>query len=378
MQAFISYKYDNTTSEVLAANLNAFLKSLNITSIDGKEIYASEPLIEQIEENIKASDFLIVIYLKEFPNTFINQEIGFAKGSHIPVILITDDPSAGSLIAHQYKLHIEHDGLRNATELVRAINRIRVASKLPISLLVSHVDNKHRNRIVSELFEFDWFTLEKSKKNYCYHIVLEEHPDEDLKDRFYLANFHIHFESTLLDAEVVIETTRTDDNFHPIYDRLVRNPKSVYRYILKTEEKVMLDNLFNIKKITIDKLELEVNRRKGSSLEPEHVQFSCSHEHLAELVGSRVDFEITIETIVDKRRNEFTVLFGYPVENLETQLVHLDSDINKVDIVDMLTAKSQTIKSRIFGKKNIYGAKASYSGWIFPNSGITYIWNRPN
>lgn len=374
MKGFLAYKYDDSESERMAGNLKEFLVSLNIIPVDGKPLFLGEPLNDQIKESIKKSNFLIAIHLSGFTNNFLNQEIGFAAASNIPVILISDGTSDdGSLMSHHYKLNFRQEGMQNATALINTINKIRISEDLALS----KTDEGHKNKILSELSKFDWFNREKIKRNYRYQIILEEHQDPKLKDRFFLANFHIHFEAILLYEEVVIETTRTDDNFCQIYDSLVRNPKSIYRYILKTEEKVKLNNLFNIKKITINKLRLQINPKRSSGLEPEHVQFECSHPHLQKLIDTQVNFDIEIETIVDKRRNEFTVIFGYPVENLETSLLHRDSDINKVDVVDMLTSKSPTMKSRMTGNKN-YGAQASYTGWIFPNSGITYIWNRPN
>jgi hypothetical protein len=352
----------------MAASLKIFLTAHKIIPIDGEDLLAVADRNKQILERIRDCKFLIAICLKDHPNEFIHSEIGFAKGRNIPVILITDDAAhQGAIIDSQYKLKFHPDGIQIAAELMNAINSI---SKL------SEAEELHKSKILDEISQFDWFSLAKSKKNYHYAITLEEHQDEDMKDRFFSAVFDIDFEGTLIEPDIIIETSQTDNNFVPTYDKLVKNPRSIYRYILKTEENISLKKHFTIKKVTIEGLELQVALKESSAGE-KHIQFICSNQKLPELLNSRVKFKINIETIVDKRKNEFTVLFGYPVENFKVTFMHNGCDIKTIEIVDILTSKEPTIKNRYPShSKNPHIAQASYSGWVFPNSGITYVWNR--
>lgn len=375
MQGFLSYKFKHDKSENLVSNLKGFLNAANILPIDGKALNPINDLNVQLIDLIEQCDFMIAIHFKEFPNDYSNQEIGFAKGKGIPVILITDDPNTdGNLLSHQYKLDLNDDGLLIASSLITGIDAVIPKVRMRETLLSKHTQDPRRKKILSELLQLDWINLEKSKRNYCYHILLNEHPSQTLKDRFYAATFKIHFEAILLESEVVIETARTDNNFHQIYDKLVKNRRSIYRYILKTEEKSLPSDFFSVNKVTVSKNELEIGILKSSKGDSNHWQLVCTHENLSSLVGSEVEFTIEINTIIDKRRNEFTVLFGYPVENLLTEFFYHKTDINRIDIVDMLTAKGSPVK--VSHEK--LGVGANYNGWIFPNSGITYVWSYPN
>ncbi|MEZ5972586.1 MAG: hypothetical protein R3C31_12310 [Hyphomonadaceae bacterium] len=379
LTAFLSFKYSNSDVEHVVRQTRSLLEALNVRVADGRDVAAHGSLNDQLKSRIGNCDLLICTCLKAGNSNYIQDEMGYALGCGKPVIVITDDVQSctGLLSERPMIVWRPDDGVQFATDFVRAVHRIQTHGPAGIERHADPIDEHDADEIFRDLNSPVGPIFPLRRKSFHYDIVLETHPDANLRRKFYKAAFSIQFEARLTGEKVVIETARTVDNFHETYRKLLKDPRSIYRYILKTSERIRMDErVFKVKHLSIDGTPADLSHRESVLDGDEHMQLvfeGCRADAGPEKIAR---FNLEIETIVDKTRNEFTVIFGYPVKNLSTSLIHSNTDISHLDVVDVVTSIGKVTKSRIQGSQKGYGVKASLDGWVFPDSAIIYVWDR--
>lgn len=380
LNAFVSYSYNAPLPGTVANEVRAVLESHGINVLDGTDLVAGISPADQIQHRILRCDLLVVVDTKSARSDYVSQEVGFAIGAKVPVILVTDElDGRGGMISHTFKIvRKPNNRLRFFTSLSRSIHRI--SSGGGMGFVPGEEDAEHQE-ILFDLKSLDMFSPAKRKRNYTYDITFGKHAastSSSALSGFFCVKFRIRFDAVLSEPELYIECARTEDNFHSLYKRLVRQSGSIYRYIMKTSKDVPVNGEnFNVTSLSVNGIDMVTAIDNHDIESGRYIRYVSviGDDHRDDLVGKPVTIEIEISTIADRDRNEFTAIFGYPVKNLDTSFLAEDEQITDIDVVDVVSSRNPPVKTQL-GNSKRSGAKVSVRGWMLPESAIIYVWNR--
>lgn len=382
--AFISYGYaDRLTGEV-AQEIKDICSALEIKPVDGKGVVGGTDLAPQIQKRISDCNVLIVISVQGSSSEWVSQEIGYAEGKGVPVVMVADaHDNRGAMMAHKYKIiRNESKLVEYATDLARTIRQICYPGIFMFPDNEDHSPDESRE-IFNDIVLLDLFNPSRRKQDFHYDIVFgDKAPCAGVghTEEFFSVRFRIRYEALVTDPELYIECARTEDSFQKMYNQLVRQSGSVYRYIMKTGKQVPItEDVFAIKSFSVGGRVLRVELDSEDVPNDQYIRYrAIIPENLrANLLGHQAVFEIEICTIADRQRNEFTAIFGYPVRNLDTSFISESGEIVDIDVVDVVTAYKPAVKEPL-GDARRSGARVSVRGWMLPDSAVIYVWNRRN
>jgi len=138
LTAFLSYKYDVPEIFGLATDIAVLLQTLEVRLLDGKQLNATRGLNGQVIERIESAQLIIALVYSQHPSEYVSQEIGFAVGKQIPIVVISDNADAKRALAgDQYFILVGRGGFNIAADLVRAINAIKAKRSLSVEPTLS-------------------------------------------------------------------------------------------------------------------------------------------------------------------------------------------------------------------------------------------------
>jgi hypothetical protein len=377
MKVFLSYKYGDEATESQAALVKRFIEALGLEYVDGRSVRPSAELNSQIKRLIDRSDRFLAIHNSGKITDYLKDELTYAQSKGLETIIIADTiDGISGLKEHLPLLMFKHSIQEASMDLVEELYRWRLRSifgdEHDPDTACSREDTAN---IFAKLAELNLLDSTRHKRDFDYGVTLEEHDDAALSD-FYKAIFTIQFSSHVSSGRLHIQSKKAENNFHRVYNELVKDKDSVYRYIIKTPAGFKLDQAhFIVTHFSVDGLYLT---NPSAILDPSEVTYTYEDRRLDELAnsGRKSLFYLRIETIVQKSQNEFTMIFGYPVNGLNVQFQYHDTDIESVDVVDIFTSRQDTQKSPLLRGQRQIGAQAKVVGWVLPESAVVFVWHR--
>lgn len=104
LTSFVSFRFDEH-SKALAFELREFLDQIDVTFISGMG-YEPKPVSEKVIERLSGPiDLFIIIYSSSGESTWLNQEVGMAKGKNLPIVILVEEGAAwnqGILADNEY------------------------------------------------------------------------------------------------------------------------------------------------------------------------------------------------------------------------------------------------------------------------------------
>jgi hypothetical protein len=377
MQVFLSYKFDDPVCEAQASLLRGYIKALGLRYVDGRMIGRSGELNSQIKARIKSSDRFLAIHNEGLISDYLRDELMYAEALGVQTVIVTNTVGSLTGLRDNLPLIMFGDSVHDAcVEIVRELYHWRLraifgdqcASELECS-------DEDASEIFAKLSELNLLDGSRHRRDFEYSVALEEHLGDEFQD-FYKATFTVRFHSPVPNAALHIDTRKARNNFHKVYNDLVQDRDSIYRYIIKTPPGFSISRKhFVVTDFQVGPLSLEVDSVAENS---SGVRYTFEHEDLAAYVstGSPQLFYIRIETIVRKDQNEFTMIFGYPVHGLSVRLQYEGTDISSLDVVDIFTSRQNTQKSPVRRGDHQIGAEAKVVGWVLPESAVVFVWER--
>jgi len=376
LRVFVSYKFENTITEKQADFIRQFVESMGLKYVDGKGISVSGELTTQLKKIIDDCDVFISIQNKDLITDYIKTELSYAKGRDKETMVISNtlDSSAG-IYSDTPLIVFKEEVQERSPQIAKTLYEWRMADIFGnFQPNPDVVHNTSSSEIFSKMSELKLLDTNRHKKHFNYSVFLEETDCEELEG-FFRAKFHIKFVSVISNDVLVIQTKRSSNNFHKEYRNLVRDTGSVYRYILKAPEGFELkSHHFMVTKFEVDEVSLN---KSGTKCEGDDIVISFDTEEIASKINTNeeVQFDIEIDTIVQKNQNEFTMIFGYPVMGIDVTFEHQNTDIKEVDVVDIFTSRQFATKNALLAADGrSRGAKASVLGWVLPESAVVFIW----
>ncbi|MCU0582013.1 MAG: alanine racemase, partial [Syntrophales bacterium] len=151
---------------------------------------------------------------------------------------------------------------------------------------------------------------------------------------------------------------------------LFHDPRCEYRWLFSRGDSQVTDRDFRIVQVAVDGETIPLIR---STHTDRGYEVWCGGDILKEKVNRPVKLEIEIVTKKAKDNNTFSVYLVYPTRGLDITFDYRDTKLQNVREVAFFAGKNpypEVVKER--GKS--IELKIDSREWIFPNSGVTFIW----
>ena len=145
-----------------------------------------------------------------------------------------------------------------------------------------------------------------------------------------------------------------------------QDPLCEYRWLLEKGQVRVSD--FQVRGVRVDGLKLEPQKVKATERGYEiHFQES----NLGSKLNQPVKMEIETQTWQEKDNRELPIYIVYPTKGMEVTFDYAATGIEAVKAISFLAGKNRYPQKRESQGRSI---TLSLEGWVFPNSGITFVW----
>ena len=144
-----------------------------------------------------------------------------------------------------------------------------------------------------------------------------------------------------------------------------------YRWLLNRGEALVPERDFRVNGVRIDHQDIPVIRTENT---PQGYQVWCGSDDLKKKLNRRVRVEIEIETKQLKTNRLFSAYLVYPTRGMEISFHYEGTHIKNIQDIGFFAGKHPYPEvTREEGKS--VTLKISDRTWIFPTSGVTFVWD---
>ena len=178
---------------------------------------------------------------------------------------------------------------------------------------------------------------------------------------------HIEYKKTLRDNIFMIGCASS----HAQLSALFEDPRCEYRWLLSDGRNLSLERDFHVEHVRIDNEDVPIIEAKNTK---RGYELWCGSEKLKKKINKEVKLEIDISTKQAKDNKIFPVYLIYPVRGLEINFHYANAGIKNVREESFFAGKHP--QPSVTGKKGkSIAIKISDKEWIFPTSGVIFIWD---
>lgn len=234
-------------------------------------------------------------------------------------------------------------------------------------------DEELGNAIYYEMFETLFGKEDRRlelRSGFRYNIRIAKSPDikKAVSAREYLTvSTHIEYKKTLRDHILMIGCASNNAQLAALFE----DPRCEYRWLLSDGRNLSVERDFTVERVRIDNEDVPVieaqNTRRG-------YEVWCGSEKLKKKINTEVKLEIEISTKKAKENKIFPVYLVYPVRGLEIKFNYEKAGIRNVREESFFAGRHPQPTVSIRKGKSI-GIKISDKEWIFPTSGVIFIWD---
>ncbi|MBN1546618.1 MAG: alanine racemase [Syntrophaceae bacterium] len=194
----------------------------------------------------------------------------------------------------------------------------------------------------------------------------EKKADPEAEDYFKVTT-HIEYCKAILSEIFFIGCAQNNEQLASLF----LDPLCEYRWLFSRGDNQVMERDFRIVRVAVDSETIPLIR----SVHTERgYEVWCGGDTLQEKVNKPVKLEIEIVTKKPKNSNTFSVYLVYPTRGLDISFDYEDTKLQNVREVAFFAGKNpypEVVKKR--GKS--IELKIDGREWIFPNSGVTFIWD---
>ena len=152
---------------------------------------------------------------------------------------------------------------------------------------------------------------------------------------------------------------------------LFEDPRCEYRWLLSNGKDLVMERDFTVERVRIDNEDIPIIETKKTK---RGYEVWCGSEKLKEKINSEVKIEIEIATWQAKDNKIFPVYLVYPTRGLEINFNYEKANLKNVREESFFSGRHP--QPSISGSKGKFiDIKISDKEWIFPTSGVIFIWD---
>jgi alanine racemase len=227
--------------------------------------------------------------------------------------------------------------------------------------------------IFSEMFETLFGKEDRQlelRDRFRYDIEVSEAPAENGKRKrgeFFRVLTRVEYTKALREPVFMIGCAMTNEQLEALFEE----KRCEYRWLLNLGDEPVTERDFRIERVTIDGDAIPILRAENT---PRGYEVWCGGDLLKKKLNRPVRFAFEITTKKSKENNLFSVYVVYPTRGLEISFNYEKANLRRVREVSYFAGKHPYPRVTRQRGKSIT-LVLSDDEWIFPNSGVTFIWD---
>ena len=194
----------------------------------------------------------------------------------------------------------------------------------------------------------------------------EMRADGTVKDYFKVTT-EIEYSKTLRHRSFMIGCAMNNEQLAALFD----DDRCEYRWLLSGRSSLIGENDFRVDTVEIDDMPVPIESMHNT---PRGYEVWCGGDLLKKKEHRQVKIGIRIITKKYKASNIFSVFLVYPTRGLEISFDYSRTGMKNVREVSFFAGKHPTPEVTVERGKAIT-LKVSENDWVFPTSGVTFIWD---
>jgi alanine racemase len=229
------------------------------------------------------------------------------------------------------------------------------------------------NAIYYEMFETLFGKEDRQlelRSNFRYDIHVLEPSSEEMpkagRNDYFQVTTHVEYLKTIREPVFLIGCAQDNEQLAAFFE----DRRCEYRWLLSRGDDLVMERDFRVNRVRIDDEDVPMIRTESTE---RGYEVWCGGDELRKKLNHPVKVQIEIVTKKSKSSNIFSVYVVYPTRGLEIAFRYAGSGIKRVREVSYFAGRHpypQIIRKP--GKEILL--KVSDNDWIFPNSGVTFIW----
>ncbi len=209
------------------------------------------------------------------------------------------------------------------------------------------------------------------RSNFKYNITVEEFSAKEIKseplsETYFKVTTHIEYYKILNNNEFFIGCAVNNKQLAALFE----DEKCEYRWLLNSEGSLSAAKDFIIKSVRLDNKEIPSIR---SEITPRGCEVWYGGDYLKGKLTREHKIELEIVTKKTKKNRDLSVFLVYPVRGLEINFNYKGTTLNNVRQAAFFAGKHPS--PVLIKAKNNIKLSISDDEWIFPTSGVTFIWD---
>lgn len=129
-------------------------------------------------------------------------------------------------------------------------------------------------------------------------------------------------------------------------------------------------SVFNVSGASVEgqRLDVQTEVRDGGR------RFTVTGPALTENLGKEVLLEYSYEVLVQRNSHLIVIDVAQPSKSVTASLLYGDCGIRFVNVLDFFAGPAQARIGRSSRDAPIQSVEASFDGWVFPKSGVAFVW----
>jgi hypothetical protein len=190
---------------------------------------------------------------------------------------------------------------------------------------------------------------------------------DQLADDYFKVTTHIEYSKTLKSDVFFIGCARNNSQLSQLFD----DERCEYRWLLGSRDAQIKEEDFRVDRVRVDDEDVPIIRAENTS---RGYEVWCGGNGIKKKMNKPATIEIEIVTKKFKSNNIFSVYMVYPTRGLEISFNYGGTQLKNVREVSFFAGKHPypEIEEK---KGESIRLRINRDEWIFPNSGVTFIWD---
>ena len=186
------------------------------------------------------------------------------------------------------------------------------------------------------------------------------------KDYFRVST-HVEYKKTIRNNIFMIGCASNNSQLAALFE----DPLCEYRWLLSNGKDLVMERDFTVERVRIDNEEIPIIETKKTK---RGYEVWCGSEALKKKINSEVKIEIEIATKQAKHNKIFPVYLIYPTRGVDVNFNYEKAKLKNVRESSFFAGRH--LQPAILERKDkSIGIKISDKEWIFPTSGVIFIWD---
>jgi len=210
------------------------------------------------------------------------------------------------------------------------------------------------------------------RTNFRYDITVADFSAKEVRGdpeaiNYFKVTTHIEYAKTLRNNPFIIGCALNNQQLSELFE----DPRCEYRWLLFSRDALFKESDFQVDRVCVDD---EVVPMIRSGYTTRGYEIWCGGDVLKKKINRSVRLKIDIQTKKYKSNNNFSVYLVYPTRGLDISFNHAGTKLKNVREVSFFAGKHPYPQVTVERGKSIR-LMINEHDWVFPNSGVTFIWD---